>query len=267
MQSSYYSVTGAMVTQFNKLDLISNNLANLNTTAFKRDDVVVGDFKRIFQEYKDEMPIKDNTKEASKFINAVGVRVPQVVEEYVKYQQGGIKNTGNPFDFALKREDAFFMVETPNGIRLTQNGSFTLNNEGVLTTKEGYPVLPATYFQNQQYITILDDGELRVDQSGGLYNREDQIGNLMIVRSDDIRSLLKEGTSFYKYKSLEEVTQLEDGNFVSQGFLETSNVNPVSEMVNLIETNRFVDMYQKVMKSHMNDLNSEAISKLASTKA
>ena len=153
MQSSYYSVTGAMVTQFNKLDLISNNLANLNTTAFKRDDVVVGDFKRIFQEYKDEMPIKDNTKEASKFINAVGVRVPQVVEEYVKYQQGGIKNTGNPFDFALKREDAFFMVETPNGIRLTQNGSFTLNNEGVLTTKEGYPVLPATYFQNQQYIT------------------------------------------------------------------------------------------------------------------
>jgi flagellar basal-body rod protein FlgG len=89
----------------------------------------------------------------------------------------------------------------------------------------------------------------------------------MIVRSDDIRSLLKEGTSFYKYKSLEEVTQLEDGNFVSQGFLETSNVNPVSEMVNLIETNRFVDMYQKVMKSHMNDLNSEAISKLASTKA
>ena len=127
--------------------------------------------------------------------------------------------------------------------------------------------MPATYFQNQQYITIPDDGELRVDQSGGLYNREDQIGNLMIVRSDDIRSLLKEGTSFYKYKSLEEVTQLEDGNFVSQGFLETSNVNPVSEMVNLIETNRFVDMYQKVMKSHMNDLNSEAISKLASTKA
>ncbi len=104
------------------------------------------------------MPIKDNTKEASKFINAVGVRVPQVVEEYVKYQQGGIKNTGNPFDFALKREDAFFMVKTPNGIRLTQNGSFTLNNEGVLTTKEGYPVLPATYFQNQQYITVPDDG-------------------------------------------------------------------------------------------------------------
>jgi flagellar basal-body rod protein FlgF len=267
MQSSYYSVTGAMVTQFNRLDLISNNLANLNTTAFKRDDVVVGDFKRIFQEYKEEMPLKDNTKEASKFMNAVGARVPQIVEEYVKYEQGGIKTTGNSLDFALKRDDAFFMVETPNGIRLTQNGSFTLNGEGVLTTKEGYPVLPATYFQNQQYITIPDNGELRVDKSGGVYNRDDQIGNLMIVQSDDLKSLLKEGASLYKYKDINEVTQLQDNNLIIQGSLETSNVNPVYEMVGLIETSRMVDMYQRVMKTHMNELNSDAITKLASTKA
>lgn len=267
MQSSYYGVTGAMVTQFNKLDLISNNLANLNTTAFKRDDVVVGDFKRIFQEYKDEMPIKDNTKEASKYINASIVRVPQIVEQYTKYEQSGIKNTGNPLDFALRREDAFFMIETPNGIRLTQNGSFILNDAGVLTTKEGYPVLPATYFQNQQYITIPDDGELRVDKLGGVYNREDQIANLMIVQSDDVKSLLKEGANLYKFKDIQEVTQLETGDLVMQGALETSNINPVTEMVNLIEANRMVDMYQKVMKSHMNDLNSDAVSKLASTKA
>ena len=267
MQSSYYSVTGAMVTQFNKLDLISNNLANLNTPAFKRDDVVVGDFKRIFQEYKDEMPIKDNTKDASKFINAVGTRVPQIVEEYVKYEQGGIKATGNALDLALKREDIFFMVETPNGIRLTQNGAFTLNDAGVLTTKEGYPVLPSTYFQNQQYITLPVDGEFRVDKNGGIYNHDDQIGNLMIVQSDDVKSLLKEGASLYQYKDINEVTQLEDGNLVEQGFLETSNINPVTEMVSLIETNRMVDMYQRVMKSHMNELNSDAISKLASTKA
>ncbi|WP_333805220.1 flagellar hook-basal body protein [Sulfurospirillum sp.] len=267
MQSSYYSVTGAMVTQFNKLDVISNNLANLNTTAFKRDDVVVGDFKRIFQEYKDEMPLKNNTKEASKFMNAVGTRVPQIVEEYTKYDQGTIKNTGNPLDLALKRDDAFFMVETPNGIRLTQNGSFSFNSAGVLSTKEGYPVLPATYFQNHQYITIPEDGALRVDQNGGLYNGEDDLGRLYLVQSDDVKSLLKEGANLYKFKSTDELTELGEGNLVIQGFLETSNVNPVNEMVGLIETNRFVEMYQKVMKSHMNDINSEAISKLASTKA
>ncbi|WP_263833208.1 flagellar hook-basal body protein [Sulfurospirillum oryzae] len=268
MQNSYYGVTGAMVTQFNRLDVISNNLANLNTTAFKRDDVVVGDFKRIFQDYKEEMPLKDNTKEASKFMNASVARVPQVVEQYIKYEQGGIKNTGNSLDFALKRQDAFFMVETPNGIRLTQNGSFTMNSEGVLSTKEGYPVLPSTYFQNKQYITIPEDGEIRVDHSGGVYNKEDALGRMYIVQSDDVKSLIKEGDGLYKFKSTDELTELGvEGNIVSQGFLETSNVNPVSEMVGLIETNRLVEMYQKVMKSHMNEVNTEAISKLASTKA
>lgn len=267
MQNSYYGVTGAMVTQFNRLDVISNNLANLNTTAYKRDDVVVGDFKRIFQEYKDEMPLKDNTKEASKFMNASVARVPQVVEQYIKYDQGAVKNTGNPLDFALKREDAFFMVETPNGIRLTQNGSFSINSEGLLTTKEGYPILPSTYFQNKQYITIPADGELRVDQSGGLYNREDELGRMYIVQSDDVKSLQKEGDNLYTFKSTNELTELGEGSLVAQGFLETSNINPVSEMVGLIETNRLVDMYQKVMKSHMNDLNTDAISKLASTRA
>ena len=54
MQNGYYTTTGAMVTQFNRLDVISNNLANINTTGFKRDDVVIGDFKRIFQEYQEE---------------------------------------------------------------------------------------------------------------------------------------------------------------------------------------------------------------------
>ncbi|MDD3343348.1 MAG: flagellar hook-basal body protein [Sulfurospirillaceae bacterium] len=267
MQNGYYSTTGAMVAQFNRLDVISNNLANVNTPAFKRDDVVVGDFKRIFQEAKDEMPLSDNTKEASKFINAAITRTPQVVEQYVKFDQGSLKNTGNALDFALKREDAFFMVETPNGIRLTQNGSFSLNDAGVLVSKEGYPVLPANYFQNQQYITIPEDATLSVDKSGNIYAGTDGVGQLFIAQSDDVKSLTKEGDNLYKFKALEETTQLENGDLVAQGFLEVSNINPVNEMVGLIETNRLVEMYQKVMNSHMNDINTDAITKLASIRA
>ena len=71
----------------------------------------------------------------------------------------------------------------------------------------------------------------------------------------------------YRFDNLNELTELTNGDVVSQGFLETSNINPVSEMVGLIETNRLVEMYQKVMHSHMNDLNSDAINKLASIKA
>ncbi len=267
MQSGYYSTVGAMVTQFNRLDVISNNLANVNTTAFKRDDVVIGDFKRIFQEYKEQLPLENHTKEASKFLNAALTRVPQVVEQYVNYHQGGIKNTGNPLDFALKREDAFFMVETPQGIRLTQNGSFVVNQEGLLATKEGYLVLPSNYFTDKQYISVPQEEVLGVDKAGTLYAGKDEIANFLIVQSDDVKKLTKEGNGLYRFETFEEIRELVNADVIAQGFLETSNINPVTEMTNLIETNRLVEMYQKVMHTHMNDLNTEATSKLASIKA
>ncbi len=267
MQSGYYDVTGGMVTQFNRLDVISNNLANLNTTAFKRDDVVIGDFKRIFQNTQDNMPVNDNTKEAAKFMNSSIDRVPRITEEYTNFKQGGLKNTGNSLDFALKSDDAFFMVKTPDGIRLTQNGSFALNNDGVLTTKEGYPVLPKNYFQNSQYITVPQNSEFVSDKSGNLYSDGNQIAQFYIATTDDMKSLQKDGDGLYKFPSMQNITESSKKDVVAQGFLETSNVNPVYEMVDLIETNRLVEMYQRVMNSHMNDLNSDAINKLASVRA
>lgn len=267
MQSGYYDVTGGMVTQFNRLDVISNNLANLNTTAYKRDDVIIGDFKRIFQESQDNMPISNNTKEAAKFVNSSIDRVPHISEEYTQFKQGGLKNTGNSLDFALKSKDVFFMVKTPQGIRLTQNGSFVLNSDGILTTKEGYPVLPENYFKNNQYIKITDNAQLTSDKSGTLYSNGNSIGKFYIATSDNIKSFQKDGEGLYKFSNIQDIEQSSKKDVVAQGFLETSNVNPVFEMVNLIETNRLVEMYQKVMNSHMNDLNSDAINKLASLRA
>ncbi len=267
MQSGYYDVTGGMVTQFNRLDVISNNLANLNTTAFKRDDVAIGDFKRIFQNTQDNMPIEDNTKKAAKFVNSSVDRVPRITEEYTNFKQGGLKNTGNSLDFALKSGDTFFMVKTPDGIRLTQDGSFVLNSDGVLTTKEGYPVLPKNYFKNSQYIKVPQDTPLVSDKSGNLYSDGSSIAKLYIATTDDMKSLQKDGDGLYKFPDIQNIEPSNKKDVVAQGFLETSNVNPVYEMVNLIDTNRLVEMYQKVMNSHMNDLNSDAINKLASTRA
>jgi len=193
VQSGYYDVTGGMVTQFNKLDVISNNLENLNTPAFKKDEVVVGDFKRIFQEKQDAMPLENNTKEAAKFVNSSIDRVPHIVEQYTNFRQGGIKNTGNTFDFALKSKDAFFTVKTPTGLRLTQNGSFILNKKGILTTKEGYPVVPENYFKNSKFINVPSDGNIVSDKSGNLYSDGDKIGKMYIVTSNDIKSFQKDG--------------------------------------------------------------------------
>ncbi len=63
MQNGYYAATGAMATQFNRLDLTSNNLANLNTNGFKRDDAITGDFLRLYQQYREQLPLEDQTKD------------------------------------------------------------------------------------------------------------------------------------------------------------------------------------------------------------
>ncbi len=151
MQNGYYQATGGMVTQFNKLDVITNNLANINTSGYKRDDVVIADFKRIFKETQDELPIENHTRDASRFVNTTIDRIPQVSQEYTDFSLGSLKATNNPLDLAMTREDAFYLVQTKDGeVRLTKDGNFQLDDEGYLVNKQGYKVLSSDYFNNPQ---------------------------------------------------------------------------------------------------------------------
>ncbi len=267
MNNGFYSTTGAMVTQFNRLDVISNNLANANTTAFKRDDVVISDFERIYQEKRDNMPISDHTKKAAKFLNRSIDRVPQISQQYIDFKQSGLRSTGNALEFALKRADAFFVVKTPDGIRLTQNGSFTLNAKGNLVTKEGYEVLPNSYQTSpKSRINIPQNAKVTVDYNGNI-STDGAVGEqFYLVSPRDVRKLEKIGNNLYKFDKLNDLQVLSEDDVVSQGFIETSNINPVRQMTALIETSRLVGMYQKVMTTHMDDLNQDAITKLASPK-
>lgn len=268
MNNGYYTTTGAMVTQFNNLDVIANNLANINTVAYKQKDTVISDFERIYQEKRDNLPINDHTKQAAKFLNRAIDIVPQISQEYITYKQGGIKSTGNSLDFALKREDAFFVVKTPQGLRLTQNGSFSLDNKGNLVTKQGYEVLPSSYKQNiKNRINFAQNTNISVDKSGNIYENNTLNEQFYLVVPNDIRMLQKQGESLYTFKDEKDLNILQDDDVVAQGFIETSNVNAVTQMTKLIETSRLVSMYQKVMNTHMDDLNGEAISKLASVRA
>ena len=172
MQGGYYSSVGGMVTQIDRLDVIANNIANANTTGFKRDDVVIGDFLRLYEQSKDFLPIKDQTKDAAQFYNRSLNRVPQIVEEFTDRSLGGMMVTDNTFDFALGRENAYFMIETPEGIRYTRDGSFVLNEQGRLVNKEGYPVLPREYLDAPQYIEFVDGFQVEVDPHGNIYMRD-----------------------------------------------------------------------------------------------
>lgn len=269
MQNGYYQVTGAMVTQFEQLNITANNLANVNTSGFKRDSVVIGDFERLYQTKRDELEHKNHTEKAAKFFNRSINRVPSIVEKVTDFSAGVVKQTGNQLDFALRGGELFFAVETPNGVRLTQQSSFLVNSEGVLTTKDGLKVLPGDFQRTQnREIRIPADKPISVDDSGHISAGGEQLGSLFIGRVKELKEIKKEGENLYVLDDMENsLTGLDKGNFVQQGYVVMSNVNAVKEMTSLIETNRLVEMYQKVMTSHMDELNRDAITKLATTRA
>lgn len=267
MQSGYYNTTGGIVTQFNRLNVISNNLANLNTSGYKRDDVVIGDFQRVYQEERDKLPLHNNTKEASKFLNRSLDRVPQVVEEYTDRTIGSFRQTGNTLDFALQRDDVFFAIDTPQGVRYTRDGSFTTDNEGRLVTKEGYTVLPSNGTDGSGSIEIPSDLRVTTDANGVMYADDQPFAQIGVVQFDNAKYLTKEGGNLYRNADENPMSVVEESGAVVSEFVETSNVNAITEMTSLIETNRLVEMYQKVMRTHMDDLNSDAINKLAAVDA
>ena len=111
MINGFYDATGGMVTQFNRLNVISNNLANVNTPGFKQDDVIIGEYERIFNTKRDILPLENNTKEAAKFLNRNLNKVPIIVEKYTNYSIGNLQKTSNPLDIALKQKNSFFVIE------------------------------------------------------------------------------------------------------------------------------------------------------------
>lgn len=272
MQGGYYQAVGGLVTQFNRLDVVSNNIANVNTIGFKRDDVVVGDFMKYLKGAQDELPYKNHTRDAAGFINRTLDRVPQIVEEYTNFESGSLAKTSNPLDVALKSDDLFFTIQTSTGIKYTRAGSFAVDGEGNLTTKDGHKVVSTTSLSNGQPIKIPQEAtDLIIDPQGnisvklpGQVNAE-TIATLNIAKFDNTKTLKKVGDNMFE--ATQEARVSKDSNMVVQGFIEKSNVNVVKEMVSLIETNRLVGMYQKVMDSQMNDLNSDAINKLAAARA
>jgi flagellar basal-body rod protein FlgG len=269
MQTGYYAATGGMVAQFNRMDTIANNLANANTAGYKRDQLITGDFVRLLKEAQDELPLANHTQEAAQYFNRSLSRVPQITDAYTDFSLGSMQRTDNTFDMALGKEGQFFAISTPQGTRLTRNGSFTLNDEGKLVTKQGYELLsadktPITFNPGNSIITIDKNAQIMVNVPGGT----EMVANkkLMIVEPQNTRMLKKEGESLYIPDPADPLTPLAESGSVMQGYVEKSNVNAVNEMIALVEANRLVGMYQKAMDSQMNDLNRDAIEKLAVTR-
>lgn len=215
------------------LTITANNLANVDTPGYKSDGIA---FIEVLMK-----------KIGPKYMKAY-----KETQTFIKKDQGILEYTGNPLHFAIVGE-GFFKVQTLNGIAYTRAGNFTLDKERRLVTPEGYPVLangtPVVVdpgMTREGYITM-ENSKLQVSPEGILSIDMTEIGRLDVVTFDDYSKLKKIGENLYISEGAQE---LKAENYeIKQGYVEKSNVNPIREMVDLIEIHRTFEAIQRSIRS------------------
>lgn len=223
-----------MINQLNRVDVISNNLANLNTNAFKEDNLVEGSFNHYLERLaqKDLAPTK---------LDTINNTVPKIDGNFIRGDIGSVVETNNPLDFALKTNDTFFKAQDKNGtILLTRDGSFK-NLGGVLSTFDGKKVLN----NNNQQINIEDGFQTQIALVNTQYSNLNKIGN-----------------NDYKILDDSKINPMIDNDqFLLLGAIEKSNINAVSTMVALIDSQRRLEQSQKAITG-ISELSEKLLAKI-----
>lgn len=249
MIRGWYTGASGMNAQQNRLDAISNNLANVDTAGYKRDITVSKSFPELLIRRTNldgvyETPF--GSAEAAPVIGKLGLGI-ETNENYTDFAQGSFRQTDQNTDVAFGGK-GFFAVQTPLGERYTRDGNFIIGKEGILETKDGYPVLG-----EKGFIRVEND-RFTVNEDGIISSQEDSevIDRFKVVRFDNERYLKKMGNNLYSSNKISGLAHIAEGSerpkFL-QGYMETSNVNVVNEMVQMIEVNRAYEANQKTITS------------------
>jgi flagellar basal-body rod protein FlgG len=248
----YMAANGALAYE-QRLEILSNNLANANTVGYKQDSVR---FQQYFMNELAQNDINASPGETISQAPAFWFRM----NSYTDLSPGPTKETGSRYDLSING-NGFFCVQTPGGIQYTRRGDFGISADGNLVTKEGWPVLgdggeitvesEADFSDRQQHEFLVDDqGNVAVDGR--------TVGKLRIVDFANPDNLIKAGDTYFRPRAATmDGTEATDYR-VSQGTLEYSNVNAVKMMTELIEVHRGYESYQKIIRS-VDQINSKSI--------
>ena len=251
MIKGLYTAHTGMVNEMKRLDVLTNNLANADTTAYKKE----GTTSRTFA---DELAIK--IKDTSHYglpqtLGEISL-VTHLGQVYTDYSSGSFEVTDNETDFALEGEGFFAVSFTDKdgntSVKLTRDGNFVVDNEGYLRTKDGDYVLNNVGAQNMSadpanYIRLNPIAKAAVDEMGYIYQNDQLVGTLGVIDVADYDYLEKYGENMYNLVEGGQIIASEAK--VRQGMLESSNVNVVDEMVNMIAIQRAYEAGQKVITS------------------
>jgi len=257
MFSGVYSAAGGMIVEMQRVNNITNNIANLNTPGFKKEKINIQTWSRVFGQANANLPIPPDTKRAENFVNETVESVPHLDVDYIDFSQGPLKHTGNPLDMALEGK-GFFAVLTPNGIEYTRNGQLDINKDGILVQRDtGYPILGENYFRNHKLIKITGNHVL-IHSDGTVVSDGVRIDKIAIRDFANYTNLKKTpNASFVPINR--ETPIIAKGVYLKEGYVELSNVSIVKEMVKLIESQRNFERYQKVIDSLGNELLGDTV--------
>lgn len=238
MVKGLYTAYSGLTVQQKRLDVVSNNLANATTTGYKKEGLTTQSFKDVYG-----IKVKDETVGyINQNIGTLNLGA-KVGESFRSWDQGSFQNTGNTFDFALSGSGLFSISFTnkagETSTLYTRDGSFQMNREGYLVTKDGDFVLG----ENGPIQLPTDFEKLTVEESGEIYADGQYVDRFALVdfeNYDYVENL---------YRAVDGATQTDAAATVNQGYLEASNINVVTEMVDMISIARDFESNQKIMNT------------------
>lgn len=249
MLKGLYTAYTGMINEQHRMDTMTNNLANVTTVGFKKEGATSQAFHDILT-----VKIKDESMGSTRITQPLGYDNPgvKIGENYTDYTQGSFRITDNTYDLALAG-DGFFAIEYRNKANeistlYTRNGQFTLTREGYLVTEDGDYVLD-TQNRRIRLNTLLDS---RITNDGTIYQNDTAVARIQVSDFDNYDYLEKFGENYYRL--LEGARPTNANAEIKSGYLEMSNVNIVSEMVNMIAITRQYESNQKVIQTYDDSL-------------
>lgn len=236
MNRGIYSVSSGMDVLQQQLDIVSNNLANASTNGFKQDKLV----------FNEALQRELGFSQSGQTVGSLGSG-PGFVSQYTDMQQGPLTTTNNPLDVAIEGYQGMFAVKTPDGLRYTRDGAFTLDKDRNVVDRMGDAVL-----DDRGQPINLPEGMVEIHDDGSIYVNNASVANLGVWNG----TFTKEGSNLWTSPKVD----LMANPVVHSRELEGSNVNAMEGMLSLIQINRTFEMAQKAIQQQ-----DESTSKLLTT--
>lgn len=230
MDNTNYIALSRQMALWKQMDVISNNMANMNTSGYKGDEAV-------FTTYLAQ------TENPAKGMVGNPLYFTEDYRTYKNFAEGMIEHTGNSLDVAIKG-DAFFAVETADGEKYTRKGQFLLDSNGAIITKEGYTLLSEN---GTPFFIAPNEKEISISKSGEVSTENGSLGRIRLASFENKQDLQKVGDTLFENKE-GNIVEYNNGNYeIEQESIEKSNIEPISEMTKMINLQRSYEYVQQMI--------------------